>query len=92
MAPFRFNCLKSTVTTKRQFTFFHSVPRNSWYPFDQPRKDERLTQPWSHSVDLNTGPLDWESRDPIVFLLLIFNESEICHIRKTNIADYQEHY
>ena len=32
------------------------VPRNSWYWYDQPQKDERLSQPWSH-----LGPLDWES-------------------------------
>ena len=49
------------ATTRRQFTFYHSVPKNSWYPFDQPRKDERLTQPWSHTVVFNTGPLDWGS-------------------------------
>ena len=24
-------------------------------------KDERLSRPWSHTVVLNTGPLDWES-------------------------------
>ena len=43
------------------FTFYHSVPRNSWYSFYRPRKDERLSRPWSHPVVLNTGPLDWES-------------------------------
>ena len=26
-----FNCLKATATSRRQFTFYHSVPRNSWY-------------------------------------------------------------
>ena len=31
------------------------------YSFYQPQKDERLSQPWSHPVVLNTGPLDWES-------------------------------
>ena len=36
-------------------------PRNSWYSLQRPRKDERLSQPWSHPVVLNTGPLDWES-------------------------------
>ena len=50
-----FNCLKATATLRRQFTFYHSVPRNSWYSFYQPRKDERLSQPWSHPVVLNTG-------------------------------------
>ena len=42
-------------------TFYHSVPKNSWYSFYRPRKDERLSRPWSHPVVLNTGPLDWES-------------------------------
>ena len=36
-------------------------PRNSWYSFYRPRKDERVSAPWSHPVVLDTGPLDWES-------------------------------
>ena len=28
-----FNCLKATATSRGQFTFYHSVPRISWYPF-----------------------------------------------------------
>ena len=28
-----FNCLKATATSRRQFTFYHSVPRNSRYSF-----------------------------------------------------------
>ena len=48
------------ATMRRQFTLYHLVPRDSWYSFDQPRKDERLSQPWSHPVVLNSGPLDWE--------------------------------
>ena len=50
-----------TATSRRQFTFHHSVPRNSWYSFYRPRKDERLSRPWNHPVVLNTGLLDWES-------------------------------
>ena len=42
------------ATSRRQFTFYHQVPRKSWYSFDRPRKDER-------PVVLNKGPLDWES-------------------------------
>ena len=34
--------------------------RNSWYSFDRPRKDERLSQLWSHLVVLNLVTLDWE--------------------------------
>ena len=60
-----FNCLKATATSRRQFTFYHSVPRNSWYSFYRPRKDKRLSRPWSHPVVLSTGPLDWESRSNI---------------------------
>ena len=56
-----FNCFKVTATSRRQFTFYHSVSRNSWYSFYRPWKDERLSRPWSHPVVLNTGPLDWES-------------------------------
>ena len=41
--------------------FYHYFPRNSWYSFDQPRKDERLSLPWSHQVVSNSRPLDWES-------------------------------
>ena len=54
-----FNCLKATATSRRQFTFYHSVPRTFWCSIYRPRKDERLSQPWSHPVVLNTGPLDW---------------------------------
>ena len=53
-----FNYLKPSVTSRRQYTFYHKVPRYSWYSFYQPRKDERLSQPSSHPVVLNTGPLD----------------------------------
>ena len=56
-----FNCLKTRATSRRQFTFYQWVPRNSWYSFYRPRNDERLSQPWSQPVVLNTGPLDWES-------------------------------
>ena len=38
------------ATSRRQFSFYHEVSRNSWHSFDQPRKDERLSQPWSHPV------------------------------------------
>ena len=50
-----FNYLKVRAPLRRQFTFYHWVPRNFWYSFDRPRKDERLSQPWSYPVVLNTG-------------------------------------
>ena len=73
------------VTTRKQFTFYHSIPKNSWYLFHQPRKDERLTRPWSHTVVFNTGPLHWGSsaltnRPVFVFSLLIFNENEARYV------------
>ena len=49
------------ATRRRQFTFYHSVARSSWYSFNQPQKDERLRWPQSHPEVLNPGPLDWES-------------------------------
>ena len=45
MAPFLwmgFNCINATATSRRQFTFYHSVPRNYWYSFYRLRKNERL--------------------------------------------------
>ena len=62
-APFLwmgFNCLKATATSRRQFTFYHSVPRNSWYSLCRPRKDERLSRPCSHPVVLNTRPYSYK--------------------------------
>ena len=44
------------TTTRRQFTFYQSVPSSSWSSFHQPQKDERLSRPWSHPVVLNMGP------------------------------------
>ena len=75
----RFNCLKATATPRRQFTFYHSAPRNSWYSFCRPRKDERLSRPWSHPVVLNTGTLDWESSALTTWPLLH------CFINKTSL-------
>ena len=40
--------------------FTTKFPEISGTHFYQPWKDERLTQPWSHPVDLNMGPLDRE--------------------------------
>ena len=55
-----FNYPKARATLRREFTFYHLVPINSWYSFYRPRKYERLSWPWSHPVVLNTGPLDGE--------------------------------
>ena len=60
------------ATTRRQFTFHHSVPRNSWYSIDWPWKDERLSWLWSHTEVLNSGPLDWESSTLTTRPLLLY--------------------
>ena len=31
------------ATMKRQFTFYHLVPRSSWYSIDQPKMDNYLS-------------------------------------------------
>ena len=49
------------ATTRRQFTFYYSVSRNSWHSVGLPWKDERASWPWSHPVVLSPGPLDLES-------------------------------
>ena len=54
-------CQGYRATTRRHFTFYHSVPSNSWYSAGQPGKDERLSWPWGDQVVLNPGPLDLES-------------------------------
>ena len=94
-----FNCVKATATSRRQFTFYHSVPRNTWYSFYRPRKDERLSRPWSQPVVLNTGLLDWESSAlttrPLLhnttghmfyFFRTLLNETHITNIRFTKSA------
>ena len=68
-----FNYLKVTATSRRKFTFYHSVPRNSWYSFFRPRKDERLSRPWSHPVVSSTRPLDWHS-SPLTTRPLLHNQ------------------
>ena len=65
--------------------FYHSVRKNSWYPFDQLWKDERPTRPWRYTMVFNTEPLDWgtsavTSRPVFVFSLLIFNENEARYV------------
>ena len=47
------------ATSRRQF--YQSVPKISWYSFNLPAEDERLSQPWSDSVVLSLRPIDWES-------------------------------
>ena len=39
----RFNCFEATEPLRGDTTFYHSVPRISWYSFNRPPKDERLS-------------------------------------------------
>ena len=56
------------ANTWRQFTFYHKAPRNCWYSFGQPPKNERLSRPWSHSVFFNLRALDSVSYSPGITL------------------------
>ena len=49
------------ATTKRQFTFYHSVPRSSWYSLNRFHENERQSWLCSHPMVLNSESLDWES-------------------------------
>ena len=80
-----FTCLKATATSGRQFTFNNSVPSNSWYLLSRPRKDERLSQPWSHPVVLSTEPLDWES-GALTTRSLLHCVTKVLHINRKFIS------
>ena len=76
MAPFYgwLNCLKATATSRRQFAFYHSVPRNSWYSFYRPRKDERLSRPWrSRHIFLTSCDYQLCSSVSVLSLLLLIS-------------------
>ena len=68
-------------------TKFPEIPGTHWYSFYQPRKDERLSQPWSHPVVLNTGPstLDWESS---VLTTRVFQKNPNRGLRTWNFHGY----
>ena len=40
---------------KEAFYFLPLSYKEFWFSFGQPRKGERLSQPWSHQLVLNTG-------------------------------------
>ena len=39
------------ATVRRQFAFYHPIPRSSWYSFNQLRREERL-----NNLDLEAPP------------------------------------
>ena len=51
----------SALFHEKAVTFLPLSSQKSWYSFDWPQKDERLSRPWSHLVILNMEPLGWES-------------------------------
>ena len=48
------------INTKR-VCFSLQSPSSSWYTFDRPQKDERVSWLWNHPVVLNLRLVDWES-------------------------------
>ena len=64
MAPFyRWDSTASRLESLQggSLLFTTKFPEIPGILFYRPRKDEKLSRPWSNSVVLNTGPLDWES-------------------------------
>ena len=47
-----FNYLKARATSRRQFTFYHQVPRNFWYTFYRPRMKRWKAETMKDWVDL----------------------------------------
>ena len=41
------------ATTRRNLNFYQEITKGSWYSFDQPRKDEKLSCPWNRPIVLN---------------------------------------
>ena len=76
------------ATTWRRFTFKHSVPMSSWYSFDRPRKDERLSWLWIHPGVLSRKPLDWESSALTTRLIRILQTWSLN--TKNNLIFYQQ--
>ena len=73
---------------RKQFTFYYSVRRISWYSFNQPQKHERLSQPWSHLVAFNLGHQDWES-NPLFPVRPLSERSSPSRMSKTLQAGFE---
>ena len=57
-----FICLTATEPPQGDSLLFtHSIPSTSWYLFNRPRKNEKLSWTWIHPAVLNLGSLDWGS-------------------------------
>ena len=60
-----FNCLKATEALREDSLLFTAkspgVPCVHLDSFDQPQKDEKLSQLWNHPMVLNLGLPDWDS-------------------------------
>ena len=40
-------------TVSMPMNFYQEIAKGSWYSFDQPRKDEKLSCPWNRPIVLN---------------------------------------
>ena len=56
-----FNCLKATEPLGGDSFLFTTKSPETPTHFVDPRKDERMSQPWNYPVVLNTGPKHRES-------------------------------
>ena len=52
------------ATMKRQFTLYYLVPRNLWYSFDRPQKDERFESTLEPPSGFEHGPRNHEAIVP----------------------------
>ena len=80
------------ATIRRQFTFYHSAPRRSWYQLNRPWKGERLSLPWSQPVVLNSGPVDWESSTLTTRRLLLCSIAPLLQLKHFFWSTIGVHY
>ena len=69
------NCPNTRDTSKRQFTFYLYLPRNSWHPSYRPRKDKKLSWPWSLPELEITRALETQDSAQSLLQKIIFGNS-----------------
>ena len=55
------SALRLQIFYEETVYFRNYVPRSNWYTFHRPRKDERLSRPWSYTLVLTLVALDLKS-------------------------------